>query len=48
MNTTLYTIICWAVFLTLLYTYMFYDIYAERIRLRDKWRRVVDTFTEEE
>ena len=24
MNTTLYIIVCWAVFLTLLYSYMFY------------------------
>lgn len=32
----------------MLYAYMFYDIYAEKIRLRDKWKRVIETFTEEE
>lgn len=48
MNTTLYIIVCWAVFLVLFYTYMFYDIYAERIRLLEKWGKLVNAFTEEE
>ena len=48
MNTTLYIIVCWAVLLTLLYSYMFYDIYAERIKLHEKWSKLVNAFTEEE
>ena len=38
----------WLAFVVMVYSYMFYDIHAEQIRLHEKWIRLRDVFTEEE
>lgn len=47
MNLT-YILLTWLIFVALVYAYMFYDIHAKQIALRDKWLRLRDAFTEEE
>ena len=48
MNITTYIILGWLVFLAFVYGYMFYDIHAEQINIREKWNKLVNAFTEEE
>ena len=48
MNTHLYILLGWLVFVAVVYAYAFYDFHAERIDLGGRWRRLVDAFTEEE
>lgn len=47
MNPLLYLIL-WLVFVTMVYCYLFYDIHATEINLREKWQRLYYAFTEEE
>lgn len=48
MNTTYYILLGWLLFVTLVYGYMFYDIHAAQINLREKWHHIYEAITEEE
>ena len=48
MSTYLYILLGWLAFVTLVYAYAFYDIHAEHINIGERWKRVIDAFTEEE
>jgi hypothetical protein len=48
MNTKLIILISWLAFLVVVYAFMFYDIYAAQINIRERWQRIYFAFTEEE
>ncbi len=48
MSSYLYILYGWLLFVAIVYAYMFYDIHAEEIDIRDKWHRLIEAFTEEE
>lgn len=48
MHIFLYILLGWMVFVGLVYAYLFYDIHAERLNIRQHWKHLIDAFTEEE
>lgn len=48
MSIAIYTLLGWLLFVTLVYSYLFYDIHAEEIQLREKLHNLYEAFTEEE
>ena len=48
MNIYLYILSGWLLFVVMVYSYAYYDTNAEHIKIRERWKRLVDAFTEEE
>lgn len=48
MNIWCYILLGWMVFIGLIYAYLFYDIHIRRINIRQRWKNLVEVFTEEE
>ncbi len=47
MNTHHFILYGWLLFVAIVYAYMFYDIHAKEIDIRNKWHRLIEAFTEE-
>lgn len=48
MSTISYILLGWLAFCIVVYAYMFYDMYSDRIDIRGRIHRIADAITEEE